>query len=222
MRARPTPLDLTARKPEPEPAESPPSYWLGLDLGQRKDFTALVCLQRTALPGATGPARWKYEARGVRRWPLGSAYTSIAADVAALVKAPPLAGCTLGADYTGCGIPIMEIVRAARPNATVRGVFITSGHAARFEAGTWFVPKVELCGVVAALLDSGRLAIPATLGPEAVTLGKELKGFKAKVTAAGNETMAAADWRLAQHDDLCMSLAIAAFLGERTQTLVLH
>lgn len=214
LRGRPSAFDLTARQPDSPPAEAPPKYFLGLDLGQRADFTALVCLLRTQVPGATGRARFRYEARGVRRWALKTPYTRIAADVAKLVLGPPLAGCVLGVDWTGVGIACLEIVRAARPSASVRPVYITAGHTARPEGPGFFVPKVELAGVVAALLDGGRLAIPASLGPEAVTLGKELKGFKAKVTAAGNETMAA-DWRTAPHDDLCMALAIAAWLGDR-------
>jgi hypothetical protein len=221
LRPRPSAFDLTARQPEPEPEAAPPDYFLGLDLGQRADFTALVALGRTAIPGAAGRARHRYECRGLRRWPLQTAYTAIAADVAALVKDPPLAGCTLGVDYTGVGIAVLELIGAARPSAGVRPVYITAGHAARFEAGTWFTPKAELAGVVAALLDGGRLAIPAALGAEAAVLGKELKAFKAKVTAAGNEVMAA-DWRSRQHDDLVLALALAAFLGERIPKFFLY
>jgi hypothetical protein len=67
--------------------------------------------------------------------------------------------------------------------------------------------------VVAALLDSERLDIPPTI-KEATVLGKELRAFRAKVTAAGNETMEA-DWRSRAHDDLVLALAIAAWLGEQ-------
>jgi hypothetical protein len=189
-------------------------YFLGLDLGQRADFTALVALLRTEIAGAPFRARFRYEVRGVRRWPLGTLYTQIADDVAELVEGPPLAGCTLGLDWTGVGQAVVELVRAAKPSALVRPVYITGGHAARDEEGVrYFVPKMELVGVVAALLDGGRLAIPPTV-PQAATLGRELQAFRAKVTNAGNET-AAADWRTRQHDDMVLGLAIAAWLGER-------
>jgi probable HAF family extracellular repeat protein len=49
--------------------------------------------------------------------------------------------------------------------------------------------------------------------PESATLGRELQAFKAKITNAGNETMAA-DWRLRQHDDLVLALALGAYLEE--------
>ena len=60
-----------------------------------------------------------------------------------------------------------------------------------------------------------------TCGPEAETLARELKCFKVKVTAAGNEVMAA-DWRSRQHDDLVLALALAAFLGDRIPKFFLH
>jgi hypothetical protein len=201
------------RPPAPPPTAGGARYFLGLDLGQRADFTALVGLMRTEVPGAPYRARFRYEVRGVRRWPLNTPYTAVAQDVAALVADGPLAGCTLGVDWTGVGQGVYEIVLAARPNALVRPVYITAGHAVRDEGVRYFVPKMELVGVVAALLDGGRLAIPPTV-PQAATLGRELQAFKAKVTAAGNET-AAADWRTRQHDDLVLGLAIAAWLGER-------
>jgi hypothetical protein len=199
-----------------EEADAPPKshLFLGLDLGQRADFSALVALARTDIPGAPHKARHRYEARGVRRWPLGTSYHQMADGLAALVAKPPLAGCVLGVDWTGVGQAALEIVRAKQPQARVTPVYITGGCTVSRKGGGYFVPKVELCGVVGALLDSDRLAIPATV-PGAETLGQELRAFKAKVTAAGNETMAA-DWRTRQHDDLVLALAIAAFLGEKT------
>jgi hypothetical protein len=106
------------------------------------------------------------------------------------------------------------MVLAAGPDATVIPVYITAGHSAhREEGGGYFVPKTELVGVVAALLDGDRLAIPETVGREAQTMAKELRSFKSKVTAAGNEVMAA-DWRTRAHDDLVLALALGAWLGE--------
>jgi hypothetical protein len=197
--------------------EAEDRFFLGLDLGQQVDFSALVALQRSPLPLAerSGRRRYRYEVRGLKRWPLRTPYTAIAADTAALVSKPPLAGCVLGVDKTGVGAGVLEIIRVARPNALVRPVLITSGHAVTPDGAGYRVPKVELVAAVTVLLDSGRLAIPATI-PEAQTLGRELLAFRAKVTTDGHETMAA-DWRTRAHDDLVLALAIAAFLGEHGQ-----
>src|SRR5262249_58336871 len=101
-----------------------------------------------------------------------------------------------------------------------QGMLITPGHEVVPDGGGYRVAKVELVAVVTRLLESGRLAIPASLS-DAKTLGKELLALRAKVTAAGNETLAA-DWRTRAHDDLVLALAIAAFLGEHTQDLWVH
>jgi hypothetical protein len=60
-------------------------FFLGLDIGQAQDHTALVALQRTPLPPAerSGRRRYRYEVRGLKRWPLRTPYITIAADVAA-------------------------------------------------------------------------------------------------------------------------------------------
>jgi hypothetical protein len=189
-------------------------YFLGLDLGQSQDFTALVALRREDGPpsGYSGRPRHHYEVRGVKRWPLRTAYTRIAQDVAALVERPPLAGCTLGIDKTGVGAGVLEIIAAARPNAVLRPVLITCGHAVTGDGVTVHVPKVELVSVTTAILDNDRLAIPPTV-PEAKTLATELRQFRAKVTPAGRETFEA-DWRTRSHDDLVLGLAIGLWLGE--------
>jgi hypothetical protein len=195
--------------------ETETRYYLGLDLGQSVDHTALVALQRTPLPPAerSGKRRYRYEVRGLKRWPLRTLYCDIAVQVADLVRKPPLAGCVLGVDKTGVGAGVLEIIKAARPKATIRPILITSGHEVTPDgAGGFKVPKLELVAAVTALLDSGRLAIPPTI-PEAKTLGAELLAFRVKVTAAGNEKMEA-DWRSRAHDDLVLSLAMAAWLGE--------
>jgi hypothetical protein len=192
-------------------------FFLGLDLGQSVDHSALVALQRTALPTTLKctsywRTRYRYEVRGLKRWPLKTSYTQIATDVAVLVAEPPLAGCVLGVDKTGVGAGVLEIIQVARPNAVIRPILITAGHEVTPDGAGYKVPKVELVAVVTALLESDRLAIPRSI-PEAKTLGKELQAFRAKVTVAGNEQLAA-DWRTRQHDDMVLALAIAAWLGQ--------
>jgi hypothetical protein len=190
-------------------------YFVGLDLGEAVDHSAAVALLRTALPERLKSSRlsYKYEVVGARRWPLKTSYSAVAADVAGLVRDGPLAQCTLGVDKTGVGSGVLELIRAARPNASVRPIFITGGAEVKQNGPGWNVPKMELVSTVNALLDSDRLTIPATI-PESDLLGKELRQFRTKVTAAGNET-AAADWRTRAHDDLVLALAIAAWLGEK-------
>jgi hypothetical protein len=197
-------------------------YFLGLDLGQSQDFTALVALCRRTWRLPTGKTEQRFAARGIRRWPLGTLYTDIAKDIAALTaRAPagrnanPLSGCVLGIDGTGVGKGVLEIIRAAKPCAKLVTVVITGGHSAHADGLGWHVPKKELVGAVMAVLQSRRLEIPGNLA-EAKTLEKELLAFRAKITAKGNEQFEV-DWRSRNHDDLVLALAIAAWLAQQEQ-----
>jgi hypothetical protein len=199
-------------------------HYLGLDLGQKQDPSALVALRQTPAEGGRlksyGRVFRRYEVRGAKRWPLGTSYHDVCQDVAALVAKEPLAGCTLGVDWTGVGQGVVEILRAARPNATTRPVYITAGTVVSAEGAGFKVPKVELVAVVTRLLESGRLDIPATL-PGAKDLATELRNFRARVNNSGRESFEA-DWRSRSHDDLVLALSIAAWLGEYRQPFFLR
>jgi hypothetical protein len=199
-------------------------YFVGLDLGQKKDFTAIVALQRSKLPvpHPSGRHRYKYEVRAACRWPLNTPYTTIATEVVNLVSKPPLAGCMLGIDKTGVGAGVVEIIRAAKPDAWIRPIIITGGFTVTEDKDDrgYHVPKMELVAVVNALLDDDQLDIPDTI-KLAPILGSELRTFRGKVTPAGNET-AAADWRTQAHDDLVFALAIPAWLGSLSESYDWH
>lgn len=194
-----------------------PEYFLGLDLGQTTDPSALIGLEKvwrpkdSAIPN--GEQESHYTLRGCKRWPLGTKYTAIVADVISAVAKEPLAGCTLGIDGTGVGRPVVDLFTDAKPDATLQPVLITSGHKVNRDGGYWHIPKRELVAAIQCVLQSGRLAIPKNLG-ESSTLVEELKNFRAKITTNNNEQFEG-DWRAGQHDDLVLALAIAIWLGER-------
>jgi hypothetical protein len=175
-------------------AGSDDRYLLGLDLGQSQDYTALVALQRTPLPPAerAGKRRFRYEVRGLKRWPLRTPYVAIAADLARLVQGPPLAGCTLGVDKTGVGAGVLEIIQAARPNAVLRPILITAGHEITPDGAGWRVAKLELVAAVTALLDSGRaiFGLEQDLGKRGYvkSLSRNVSRAMAKVAADGRWT----------------------------------
>ena len=78
-------------------------FFVGLDLGQAQDFTAAAILERP------DPRERVYAARHLQRWPLGTSYPEIVADVVQMVRrltpAPILA-----VDATGVGRPVVESV----------------------------------------------------------------------------------------------------------------
>src|SRR5262245_41754015 len=102
-------------------------FYLGLDLGQSQDPTALVALRKRCFPplgpgGKRPPAT--YTVRGAKRWPLKTKYTSIVDEVVQLVngteESAPLRGCTLGIDKTGVGAAVVDLFTKAKPDARIR------------------------------------------------------------------------------------------------------
>ena len=185
-----------------------PEYFVGLDLGQTSDPTAVAVLERGGIPPA-----YDYAVRHLKRYQLGTAYTAIIPDVVALCNMPPLAGnCALVADQTGVGRPIVEMLQAST-SVLVKPVTITAGHTARqMEDLSYHVPKKDLVAVLQVLLQGRRLKVAGGL-PLAELLVKELTNFKVKITAAMNETFGA--WREGSHDDLVLAVALACWLAER-------
>lgn len=182
-----------------------PVWFSGLDLGQMSDFSAIVCVERSDIPDPEHEGRtvYAYAVRHLHRWPLGTSYPAIVADVVALFNKPPLAGSVLAIDQTGVGRPVVEMVRAAKPAATLRPFSITSGEAPG-RADT--VPKKDLVGAVQAALGTGRLKFAEGL-PLTPVLVKELETFRVKVTADRHEVFEA--WREGDKDDLVLGLALA-------------
>jgi hypothetical protein len=209
--------------PEPKNDEAPkPDYFLGLDLGQAQDFTAMAVLEQTRVEksigvGTTRPPVWftYYALRHLKRWPLGTSYPAIVEEVKQLVQEPPLDHPCLAVDQTGVGRAVVDMFRQAQLVARLQPIVITSGHAVTAgERGTRNVPKKELASVLQVLLQSRRLKIARQL-EHAATLQKELTAFRVKITAAANETFEA--WRERDHDDLVLAVALAAWLAERGQ-----
>jgi hypothetical protein len=178
---------------------------LGLDLGQAKDYTALCGLEQFAQADGVH----EYACRYLKRFELGTPYTTIANEVIRIVRQFP-ASASLAVDMTGVGRPVVDMLRAGLP-VPIWPITITAGvHSTQDEDG-WKVPKRELVSVIQLLLQSKRLAISKQL-PDAAVLGKELATFEVKITAAGTETFSA--WREGANDDLVLATALAAWVGE--------
>jgi hypothetical protein len=197
---------------------------VGLDLGQASHYTAAVILERHwlrhpdfKLPverGMTNPPDVAHYSVGhIQRWPLRTPYPAIVADVVDLVKRPPLSRPEVVVDQTGVGAAVVDMLRQAKPAATLKPVLITSGHATSNIDGCWHVPKKELVSTLQSLFQSGRLKI-ANL-PDRETLVKELLAFKVKITAAAHETFES--WRKRDHDDLVLATALACWWAERNK-----
>jgi hypothetical protein len=194
-----------------------PLYWLGLDLGQAQDFTALAIIQKANYERTTD-----CHVRHLQRWPLHTSYPDIVDDVTKLLQHPTFAkarGVYLAIDGTGAGKPVVDMFRRARlqtgdaQSVRLRAIQFTAGNTVTTDGDVTNVPKRDLVGAVQTELQTGRLKVAASL-PEAVTLQRELQNFRIKFTKAGNDTYE--HWRESDHDDLVFAVAMPLWLAQNT------
>ncbi len=181
------------------------SFFLGLDLGQANDYTAITVVESD---DTCDPRR--YQLRHLDRW-RGLPYPQIVEKVRAVIKALPVTS-QLAVDQTGVGAAAVDLLRAARLQANLIPILIHGGDKATHEKEGWRVPKRDLVGVVSVLLETGRLRIAARL-PQAKTLLAELRSFRVTIDPATAHDGYSA-WREKDHDDLVLSASLALYVSE--------
>jgi hypothetical protein len=193
------------------------SYFIGLDLAQPNEFTALAVLERPSVPHQDSYTRRDpvYALRHLQRFPLGTAYPEVIRCIRDLLRTQALHGSVLVVDQTGVGRAVVNMVAAGLkggvdclfvPATISAGQDVTLG-----TTGRLFVPKKELIGTLQVLLQTRRLQIARSL-PDAALLLKELENFRMKVNVARDDTLEA--WREGRHDDLIFAVALAAWVGQ--------
>lgn len=187
----------------PMPLDS--RYYVGCDLGQSIDPTAIAVVRR--IEGE--PERPLFQVGHLERLPLNTPYPGVVSHVRDLL--PRLPGeAELVIDLTGVGRPVFDLFEARGMSAI--GVTITAGDSETREGLQFHVPKITLISRLQALLHDRRLHILKTL-PEAPVLVAELQDFKATVTDSGYWKFGA---RSGKHDDLVLALAIAVWRAHTT------
>jgi hypothetical protein len=204
-------------------------YLVGLDLAQGgADWTALSVLQRTE-PITGAPAtydgiwlqRWQSRDTAVIPERTRAVWTQLTrmhqqAELERIGTAPmDEPWIRVVVDQTGVGPFGLDPLRKA--GFTPIGIVIHGGDAVSHpEPDIWRVPKRDLAGAVHTLLESDRLRIANAL-PDASVLRAELENFRAKITLTGHDRYEAGsgeEWRVGAHDDLVLSVAVAAWIGE--------
>jgi hypothetical protein len=201
-----------------------PRFAVGLDLGQARDYTAVVIVERVAQNTSSGShdqCRYlhpiEYHVRHIERFELGTRYPDIVDSISALLVDSLLAGHSrLVVDGTGVGAPVVDMFlhRGLKPVP----VYITGADRISHTGRITRVPKRDLVSVLQVLFQTARLRIATDL-ELASTLTTELTNFTARITPSFHETFAC--WRESQHDDLVLALSIACWYFERmgrTQT----
>jgi len=194
------------------------SFFIGLDLGQSHDFTAIAVLERAVLQREFNHAVWAFrkevqlQLRHLERVPIGTPYPDVVRRVVEITRSPSLTGPVhLAVDNTGVGAAVMDLLRGAQPKAALLPVTITGGDTQNVSRGNHRVPKRDLVVGLQVLLQRGGLRIAAGLR-DAPTLLTELMAMQVKVSTAGNEQFGA--WREGAHDDLVLAVALACWAVE--------
>ncbi len=191
-------------------------YFLGVDLGQAHDPTALAIVDRRDIRYRQhDPVTWEryserqFTVRLLERIPLGTSYPDVVRRVAQIVSAPVLRGrISLVLDATGVGRPVVDMMREARLGCPLAAVTITGGDQQSNAGWQWRVPKRNLIAGLQAMVQMRTLRIPRGL-PGAGELVKEMLGMRMSITLNRHETYGA--WREGDHDDLVLALALAVW-----------
>ena len=221
--------------------------YIGLDLGQLQDYSALAVVREIAAPApAPVPTTLFHPAdlgapslrllNGQRatavaerdelpalcvtylhRWPLGTKYAKIVEAMGAFL-ASELAGDRPQLTIDGTGVGVAVLEMFDAAGIGYEAVSIHGGQATTREGRLWRVAKKTLVGALQVPLQDKRLTIEPPTMPFAAELRAEMGSFTYKITAAANETYAA--WREADHDDLVLALAIACWRATRPRVVV--
>ena len=183
------------------PTPPKPFYYVGCDLGQSADYTAICVIE------IRDEDKGMLLVRHLERF-RELLYPEVARRVEKLVnRYPLLVNHDLIVDATGVGPAVTDIFKE---NATpFKGVKIHGGDHETFKDGYHRVPKRDLVQNLQVLFHSGRLKIAASLGL-AQPLKDELLNFKMKVNIATAHDSYEA-WREGDHDDLVLATALAAW-----------
>ena len=174
-------------------------FILGLDFGQAATYSALCILERTERPSPRPDEKPQnhYGCRGLKRWPLGTSYPTILAEVIRLVEQPPLRDGILILGATVVGRPVIDLFRQAKPPVRIHPVVITAGQGEGSGSDGYHVAKVNLISGVQVLLQQRRLRFAKSLS-ETPTLLKELQSYRFKPPPIATAIF---DPREGQHDD---------------------
>jgi hypothetical protein len=204
------------------------SFYVGLDLGQSNDHTALAVVEKTKA-GETDDAT-DLHLRHLERYPLRTPYPEIVARVAALVEDPQLRNTYLNrrlgrrilekpelfVDATGVGRPVVDLFKER--GLRYKAITITGGNKVTSVAGGYGVPKRDLIGGLEVPFHSGRLKVAAGLRLWE-TLRAELQTFRRKVSlTTGMDTYE--HWRESDFDDLVLAAALACWGARMPQPTI--
>lgn len=210
-----------------------PSWWVGVDLGQARDYSAISVLQVhptvTRIPNPASiyarairgePEEWlvattpiRIDVPHIERLDLGTSYPKVIERVAKVQRQIGHPS-TLVVDATGVGRPVLDSMHLACMSPigiTITGGSSVTGPAPGYPVPIIGVPKRDLVSTLVVALQNHRLRIAAGL-PFSEALVHELQNFKVAISSSGHDSYSA--WRESDHDDLVLSMGVAAWAAD--------
>jgi hypothetical protein len=201
-------------------------YFVGLDLGQSADYTALSVVHDTHTGELPVPEAKQLQVVHLERYPLRTSYVDIVEHVTELLGEEALhpwemtrpfhrqqTHPTLVVDQTGVGAPVTDLFDKRK--VPYVGITITGGTTVTRGRGLrkFGVPKRDLVSALEVPFHNERLVIARDLELRP-TLEKELQSFKRKIKlGTGHDTYE--HWREGDHDDLVLACALAVWWATR-------
>jgi hypothetical protein len=202
-------------------------YYVGLDLGQSNDYTALAVIQKIPTHDPrTGKHDTELHLRHLERYPLKTPYTMIVDHVKALLTGPPFtenilegspsifvkrrkARTELIVDQTGVGTAVTDML--TERGLTWIGVTIIGLGQKVHTAGLrrYNVPKADLVAALEVPFHTGNLKIAEGIDLWPI-LRNELLTFRRKqnkITAH----ISYEHWRESEHDDMVLACSLACW-----------
>jgi hypothetical protein len=180
---------------------------MGIDLGQRQDFTAICVTEQQTRLVEKRPETC-YHIRYLSRIELGTPYPAVAKRVAEIVtnvRARQVGKLTVYADATGVGLPVVDLLKAA--GVPVIPCLFNHGDKRKAEKDEHRVSigKAWLVSRLQALLASGCILLPKT--EDAALLAEELINFEIRLSEDAD--FKAGAFKVGTHDDLVTALGLA-------------
>jgi hypothetical protein len=183
---------------------------VGVDLGKRRDPTALVVAELQQEDGA-----WHYYVRHIERLDLGTPYDAVVARLIKLDEGLWRRGCTPTwyVDATGLGTPVIDALRQTDVKGRLVPVYLTASDHPTWRAGELRLGKPPMASRLAVLMEQGRLHLPhPDTSEDAAALRSELERFGRETVTGGVRFEAATG-----HDDLVIALALACWEEPRPE-----
>jgi hypothetical protein len=205
-------------------------FYVGLDLGQAADYTALAVVHSVHRRTPDGQTAKGLHLRHLERYPLRTPYPEIVERVAALVRDEKLSPTeydhtrgryssrppALVVDNTGVGVAVTDLLKGKGLRFTP--VTITGGDTAHRVKGNWRVPKRDLVAALEVPFHTGELRVAEGLTLWSA-LREELLNFRRKINVKTAHD-SYEHWRETDHDDLVLATALACWQATRRRSVL--